>query len=401
MSAEALQLAVLRSPEELEDRRADWDACVAATGGDIFFTVDWLQAWWAHFGRNRRFLALCLSQAGRTVAVLPFAVEKFGPPLLSVRIARLAGTDHNYPVLALPVAADLAPAVWSAALAALTGSEGCDAVCLSPVSDRLPGLDAVVAAAGRHGLAAVPDTAERSHSLMRLPASFDDYVDSLSSSRRREYRRSRSKIEKTYDIEYRRSTPDTILPMYAAFTDQHARQWQAVNKGGHFRDWPGSEAFYRDVLQRLSRDGRGVIETYVGNGEVLSAQLAFLYGGTAYWRLISRTLDPEASKLGVSRVAMVDRIERLIGNGVGVVELGMGEYDYKLSFGAETVPVRRILLTGGGLRARLSLGLLLNWAALLDLVYYRVWFKKLAPRWRAFTGAAPRPLWRAWARVQL
>ena len=46
--------------------------------------------------------------------------------------------------------------------------------------------------------------------------------------------------------------------------------------------------------------------------------------------------------------------------------------------------------------ARFQLGL--TQADLIHLLYYRVWFLKLAPRLRQKLGLKPRPLWRLWIR---
>ena len=43
--------------------------------------------------------------------------------------------------------------------------------------------------------------------------------------------------------------------------------------------------------------------------------------------------------------------------------------------------------------------LLLWWSDQLHLLYYRIWFLKLAPRVARFRG--PRPLWRSWIRSQV
>lgn len=399
MTAPALQITCITDPEALTACREDWDQCVADQGGDIYFTVDWLQVWWRHFGKGRRFLACLVTSDDQTVAALPFVMDRFGLGPLSVTLARLAGTDYNYPVMGLAVQRESAAAIWQVVIARLL-QEGSHSICLSPLSEQVPDLDEIATAAAHNQLAVAPETQARTHIIMALPDSFDAYMDSLSSSRRKEYRRSRNKVDKTYAATHMSSDPGSISQMFKDFVALHAQQWKAVGKGGHFSDWPGSTDFYQELFERLAPSGRGLVEVHQGNGEVLSSRLTFLFGPRAYWRLTARSLDAAATKMGVSKVAMVQRIEQRIAAGTKTIEMGIGEYGYKLGFGGEAVSARRVLLQPKGLRG-LPARLLVLWSEGLNLVYYRIWFQKLAPKWRKTTGAKPAALWRSWVRSRL
>ena len=80
-----------------------------------------------------------------------------------------------------------------------------------------------------------------------------------------------------------------------------------------------------------------------------------------------------------------------------LVEAGAGEYEYKLSYGGELVPLHSIVLAADRPGARFGMRALLLWADALHLGYYRVWFLKLRPR----LGLRPRPLWTRWIRSRL
>ena len=94
-------------------------------------------------------------------------------------------------------------------------------------------------------------------------------------------------------------------------------------------------------------------------------------------------------------------IRDLIGMGVYRIEAGRGAYDYKLSYGGHEVPVLRVILCREKVSARIMLQILLAWADLVDLIYYRVWFKKLAPQLRGALGIRPRPLRQVWLRSRV
>ena len=393
-----LELTVLRSPDDLAACRDAWDACVAATGGDIYFTADWILTWWRHFGQRRRFLAIRVGDQRGLVAVLAFAVETFGPAPFGLRIARLAGMDHNFAILGLPLRSDRAVEAMGAVFARLTGEEHCNGISLSPISDVAEGLAATRAAAQDQGLSVVVDNTARGHTVLRLPTTFEAYWGGLSKSRQKEYRRSKTKMEQRYQLEYRASTLGSVEAMFANFVVLHAEQWRAAGKGGHFSDWAGSSRFYADIVKCLAPSGRAFIEEHLGNEQVLSSRLTFRFGQRAYWRLTARSKDSEVLRLGVGRVSLVERVGLLIASGVDLVEAGAGEYDYKLNYGGELIALRQIVLAAQGQHRRIRL--LLVWADLLHLLYYRIWFLKLAPRLGRF-GFRPRPLWQVWIRTRL
>jgi hypothetical protein len=87
----------------------------------------------------------------------------------------------------------------------------------------------------------------------------------------------------------------------------------------------------------------------------------------------------------------------LIEDGRTNVEAGPGHYDYKVRLNGEELALRRVVLTHSSASARARSALLLRWADLLHLVYYRGWFLKVAPR----LGRFRRPLVRAWIRSRI
>lgn len=397
----ALSLSVLDGPEALRAIAAEWDTCVLATGADIQFIADWVLTWWKHFGRGRRFAALCLKDGEALVGVLPLCIEQVWAGLLPVRVARIAGSDHNYAILRFPLPVDRAEAAFAQVFARLICEDGCHLISLSPVSGASPDLLPLRAAAATAGLKSGPVKGARNHVLMRLPATVEDYWAGLSRRRPREHRRSLRKMEEHWRLTHRTSTPETVAADFERFAALHGTQWASTGRGGHYRDWPGSFAYYRDLLVCLAPLGRGLIEEHLGNGAVLSSRLTFRLGDTAYWRLTARCLDRDAGRTGAARVGMVERIERSIGAGARTIELGAGDYDYKVTFGGELIPLHQVVLyprrRGGHLRARV----LLAWADLVNVLYYRLWFMKLAPRVRQKLGLKPRPLWRHWIRTRL
>jgi len=80
--------------------------------------------------------------------------------------------------------------------------------------------------------------------------------------------------------------------------------------------------------------------------------------------------------------------------GATLVEAGTGRYGYKEELNAQTLPLHSVVLCRRGLAPRLCTHLTLAYGALLNLVYYRMWFVRVRPRLRTLRA----PLWRGWIR---
>jgi hypothetical protein len=96
-------------------------------------------------------------------------------------------------------------------------------------------------------------------------------------------------------------------------------------------------------------------------------------------------------------VSLAEMFRVVLEDGRTMVEGGPGHYEYKRRLGAEEHPLRRVVIGGRSPAGRRRTALLLRWADLVHLVYYRGWFLKLAPR----LGRPGRPLWRAWIRTRV
>lgn len=390
-----LDILWLDNKAELSEIAADWCQLALRTGADVYLTPSWVDLWWDHFGKGRSFACCTARQGGRLVGLLPFAVETLWVGPLPVTVARLAGTDPHSMVFRLPIEEGFAAPMLSAALAHLIGNLGCAGVSFTPVSE-LSELSQLVPLAVGQG-AVLIQRPEGRHVVFDFAEGWEPFFAELSKSRRNDFRRNQKALVDRFGMRPIQRSPDAAE--FGEFVRFHNRQWQAVGKGGHFRDWPGSEAFFRAFADRTLSSGQLQLLGEAGQDGFLSDQFVLVAGNTAHWRLPARSLDPEAERLSVGKIGLLRMIETLAGQGIRRIEAGRGDYGYKISCGGKSVPVARLIV--GNCHAAGRLRLLLLWADLLNLLYYRIWFLKLAPRIRRVMGGQSRPLWRSWIRTRL
>jgi CelD/BcsL family acetyltransferase involved in cellulose biosynthesis len=379
----------------------EWDDFVLGVRGDMYMSFDWCRIWWRHYGQARTLRIFIFRNNGRLVGLAPMFVERVRLGPVSLKLGKRVGADHALTIFSLPIAEDFVEAAYAHVLSNLIGSDRCDAVWIGfcPGDDpTLPGLRAAV-----HSLASlasmVRDDSDAPHTIFDLPTTFDGYLKSLDSRQRQNYRRRRKLLQNAFTVEREIiSDPALAAKSFADFELAHERQWKAEGKLGHFGDWPGASEFNSELVDRLSKSGRFRMVQLKANGAIISEQYAFVFGDRCYWRLPARTIDVEFEKFGLGVLGLVQLIECVIAEGVRWIEAGVGHYEYKIHFGGIESKTQTCVIAATnrpfvGVRFRLFALL----SSLLNFVYYKLWFIRVAAQFPSLR----RPLWRTWIRSRL
>ena len=311
-TASGLRIERVDSLEDLDRVRDEWDGFVEQSGSDIYFTVDWLQAWWTHYGRGRTFHGLIVRDGARMVGALPFCVQRVWAGPVPVRLAQFVGADSTLPVFTPAIAEGFEEPVVRAALESLFDDAGCDAVSLSPLSGLSPVAEAAERAAAGDAFRLVRSDSPGPHTVFNLPGSFEEYLQSLSSSQRQIHRRYLRKLNSRHEISFRTVSGDEAIAYFDRFVELHAAYWRQRGKLGHFGDWPAGEDFNRDLISRMAATGRARFYEIAGDGRVLAIEYCFVLGERCYWRLPARDPDPELEELRLGRLSLAEMFRVLI-----------------------------------------------------------------------------------------
>ncbi len=380
------------------DLRVEWDSLASELRSPVYLSSAHCEAWWKRYGSGRVLHVLAFRTDGALVGVLPLFSEKVWLGPVCLRLAGIVGSDSTPVVLDLPVRGTRAREVFAAATGHVLRDLGCDAVKFAPLSGESGHAEAIRAAARDvDGLGVVVRDAELGpHSVFHLPPRVEDYHRSLDKKQRGGHRRAMRALEDAYGVAADAVTdPDELAAEFPRFREMHEAQWRAEGKLGHFRDWPQSEEYHLDLVRRHGRDGNSHLLRFRLADEVVAYQLCYSFGETLHWILPARVLRDDLARHSLGRLGVVQLVEYAIGAGFRRVEAGIGHYDYKLQLGATEHRARSIVIAGGVAVRRLRWFTRL--AAALDAVYYRAWFKRIAPRLPIPTG----PLWNAWIRSRV
>lgn len=382
--------------EEAHAIAPEWDALAAALNGSLYLTFAWCEVWWRHYGASRELRVVAVRSRDELVGVLPFFIDRLATPLGRARVAKLVGSDSTLAVMEPLVAPDLAPEAFALTIKQLFEDDHVDMVHVGPCSGSTGHAAAVRTAASEVDAGQiVRDREAGSHTIFDMSDGFEGYLKSLSSHQRSNYRRKLKKLTNafTLDLDVVREGP-ALEREFEAFIEMHQAQWKAVDKLGHFDDWPGSREYSWDLVRSLAaRDGVRLIRL-LADDRVVAYYWCFALGGTYYWRLSARLFGEEWDQFALGRVGVVQVMELANNDGATAIEAGVGSYGYKENLNAQTYPLHTIAVRRNGLLPRTRALFTLAYGDFLNLAYYRVWYLRVAPRVKLLQ----RPLWRCWIR---
>jgi CelD/BcsL family acetyltransferase involved in cellulose biosynthesis len=268
---------------------------------------------------------------------------------------------------------------------------------LGPLSGPSARIDGI-ASAGRREHDQVANVERLGTSIstrFEMPEDFAAYLELIGSRQRGNHSRSEKQFAKNHQVVADTvSDPDEVLREFDSFRAIHEEQWAAEGKLGHFGDWPKAADFNRDLVDCLGRLGMVRFFRILADGEVACSQFCFRFRETNYWRLPGRACRPGWEKLSLGKMGLIRMIEASIAEGLSVVEGGRGHYDYKVQLGGVEWPLRTIEITRRGFGVRFRVRSFLACARMLNLLYYKVFFLRLAPKFPLLR----RSLWSVWIR---
>jgi len=387
-----LQHTVYRDFEQLSGVRDEWDGFVGAVGGDLFSTFDWCEVWWHHFGQARRPEIHIFRRNGEVVAILPLFREviKLGP--LSVRAIRVMGCDHTATTCSLAIEPQsLVPVMRQLYTVAIQGGSW-DLLHLGPLPGYYESMNTVREAISSEPSVQVEVKNEYPHMLFHLPDDYDAYLGQLSLKERRNVRRDERRLERAATVT-RECVNDQaeVRPAFTRFVQMHQEYWTQRNQLGHFKDWPGVEAFHSDMVQRQFQRGRLVLMQVKVDEELVASEYCYRFGHRLHWMLAARKPDIPG------KIGFCSLVRHCVSTGVQQVDAMRGYYEYKRLLGARVAHQTSIIALRRDLTSRVRCGAFRSGAKLLDLAYYKLWFSRLAPR----VSYLRRPLWHTWIRSRI
>lgn len=388
---ERLSQAVYTDFRELQDDRRQWDALAQETGGDIYGTFDWCNTWWRHYGQDRELRIHVFTRGQQWVAVLPTFFEKVRLGPFPLRVVRLVGSDHSVTTCSPAIRPGAEADVLHDWLAKVRSARP-DVIHLGPLAGYFESVETLIDSLPQHAEYLHRIEVGYPQMVVDLPAKFDDYLAALPKKKRGELRREERDFLARPAARCRIvDDPRDIVAAFEEFVDLHQAYWRADHRLGHFGDWPRSLEFHREILRNQSAFGRAILILIEDAGKLMAAEHCYLFGSRLHWFLSARRRDFPG------RVGFCAMVREAISRGATQLDGMRGYYEYKKWLGARVVHQKSIVLIADRARSRRRFARFQKVSGALNLLYYRLWFSRLAPK----LPLPRRPLRQTWIRTQM
>jgi len=340
-----LKVETLRATEALEPLAGPWNQLA---GPVVFRRWEWLASWWHHYQpRGAELLVLTVRDtAGELVAIAPWYLNRSAWQGGVIRMLGSGDVCSDYlTIFCQP--AWMEPAIDRIAetLAEETAFAW-DALELEAVERDDPSvarLEEQMSARGLH----VARQSTISSWRIELPATWDEYVMTLSKSRRE---RVRQLWRRQFDTQRARvrwvERPKEIEPALAILVDLHQRRRATMGDCGYFAS-PQALPFLREVAQRFLELGQLRFQIVELEGRPVAVEFDLAGDDAVYY--YQSGVDPDVIRQRPGWLGNMAAIRRAIEDGYRYFDFLRGDEPYKQHWRAERVPLVNLRVAARGL----------------------------------------------------
>jgi hypothetical protein len=373
--------SVYSSFEEIDSLCEEWDQFVESVGGEIFLTFDWCRLWWKHYGQNRQLRIFMIRYKGDIIGLFPIFLERiwFGP--LFVTVAKIVGSDFTLAQFTLPINPNYAEQTVTQFLHGLN-EEKWDICNLSPLTYFCHPRRCFFDFCANENFAFQAKFEDDGvHTIFDLPLSWEDNLAKLSKQVRKHIRQNYNRIQKhNISLQSSLATEKNWQDHFDGFVSAHQKQWQHVGRPGHFGDWPKAYAFHREMAEAQLKKRRLRLLKVQISGHEYAYVYSYKYGKRYFAILRGRSLTDNEFKINLGGLLFTEQAQQAIGQDVESIDSMRGVYEYKLKLGGRLSPLARVRFVRKGLSPFLRSWLFRFFCQFVDIIYYRIWYCRIAPK---------------------
>lgn len=328
-----MKLDVIDSLAALEAFTPEWSSFTSTAEAVTPFQLpQWLLTWWRHFGSGHLHVMVFRAN-GEIAGIIPcFNHSWEGHRQITLLGAGIS--DYLEPVIDPDYVSQLTSMLWLHLLER-TDWDVCN---WQDLSGRTA-LACPSRSGGNHLQVRV--IAETPCSEIRLGGSFEDFWAARSKDLRRNLRRYGQRAEQEGPIEFAvtNSAGEELLD---ALIRLHADRWHKRGECGMI-EANRSAAFLRHIAREYEQLGMLRFFTLRFKGHAAALSIGFLYRNTLYSYLSA--FDPQYEILGFGRRLLYESLKYAYHQRFTAWNFCRGDESYKYSFGAESIPKARLILT--------------------------------------------------------
>jgi len=335
--------------------QSDWERLFEANPRHSpFLAWGWVNAWLTHIAGQHELRIACLrDDDGELQFVLPLlrrtGRREFGSARMVLVCSYGPECSEHLGYLCIPGQEPRSTELSAKAISQFFGESGAVSLgCLDNDGDYPTRLRSRVQSSG-HITRLRPDVACPT---VRLPGSWEEYLQQLSSNFRSQVRRSYRGIGGEGQPNFRSLEESEASDFANVLIRLNQTRIAAKGEVSSLQD-EAFRSFLREVIPYMASCDRAWMDTIERDGEVLGAALNFVHGETVYYYMGG--FDDTANKLRPGTALFADVIQRSISAGIKRYDFLRGAEPYKYRWGAKDVQTYRLTVYPPGLvNGRLS-----------------------------------------------
>ena len=326
--------------EGLEPFRLAWNSLLPMTPGASFFrTLDWLSAYWKHFGAEQRLRVLIVLACGKPIGIVPLCIRRESYRIGTVRV--LTYPLQDWGIWFGPIGPNVAATMMMAMRHIQSTPRDWDMIELrwtnDSRSDRARTLRAMRAVGFRPQRAAYQRT-----SVVGLHGDWTRYWATRSSKWRNNVRRAAKRLGEFGPVEYLRHRPESLAhgdgdpawELYDTCCQVAARSWQGRLDVNTTLTSPRVGVFLREAHTAAARLGMVDMNLLLVGGEPAAFAYNYHYNGRVQG--LRGGFDKSVTDAGSGGVLFARAIEDCFARGDTSYDLGVGGHEYKGRFRTAT-----------------------------------------------------------------
>ncbi len=318
---------------DLAGYRLLWNSLLPQTGNATFFhSLDWLEAYWRHYGGNQKLRALIVSAADRPIGILPLVVRQEGTRVGPVRT--LTFPLHNWGTFYGPIG----PNPTATLLAGLNHVRQTrrdwdlfDLRWVDKVGYDFGRTQRVMEFAGFRPR----EQAFVRAAVVETTGTWEEYWKGRTKKWRHNVRRLERRLAEQGEVTYVRYRPqgealgdgDPRWDLYDACLQVARKSWQSASTSGTTLCHPSVEPFLRDAHAVAAKTGALDVNLLLLAGSPVAFAYNYHYRGSVFGLRVG--FDPDLSAHGPGTVLQRKILEDSFHRGDHLYDMGAGSLDYK------------------------------------------------------------------------
>ncbi len=324
----------IREYKEFKKIRDAWNQTLFSSDQNSpFLTHEWLSTWWECFSQGCSLdVVLCKDEAGSILGMAPFMVQE--------NILRFMASQEVSDYCDVVAVKGHEPELYRC-LGDYLGMVHPEVrkIDLINIGFTSPTLDFLPRLASEYKYSSSCTDFEVAP-VLELPASYENYLESLSKKNRHELRRKLKRIGSLEGIRVEKVTETKAL-------ESSLNEFIALHKQGHpskYKFWeePHMEEFFHQIARRFSCQKWIELNVCLYKNRILAALISFDYSDRVYFYNV--TFDRNFAWYSPGIYLFNHCIQEAISNGKKVADFLRGREEYKYYFGAEDSKIFRLVL---------------------------------------------------------